>query len=101
VSDQYGTQTKPVRRSLVVLDLSDAVEYVQGSSVRRASSAPFCVKLRKGFEGFAPDGNLFIRSATKLHHAAASLAKGILAAKEKAEREGYPASVTLEDGKWK
>ncbi|HTS18024.1 MAG TPA: hypothetical protein VMP11_10665 [Verrucomicrobiae bacterium] len=100
MSHQYGTQTKPVQRSLVVLDMADAVEYVHGSSVRMASSARFCVKLRKGFEVFAPDGDLFIRSATKLHHAAASLAKGILAAKQKAEREGYPASVTLEEGKW-
>ena len=100
MSHRYGTQTKPVLRSLIVLDLADAIEYVRGSCARRASSAAFCVKLRKGFEVFAPDGDLFMRSATKLHTTAASLAKAILAAKQKAEREGYPASVTLADGKW-
>jgi hypothetical protein len=101
VIHRYGIQTKPVRRSLEVLDMADAVENVRGSSVHRTSGMPFCIKLREGFEVFAPNGNLFIRSATKLHAAAASLAKAILAAKNKAEREGYAASVTLEEGKWK
>lgn len=72
----FGMHTKPVQKSLEILDSIGAIEYVEGSSKSGWHLLPFTVKLKPGFECLTDDGILFCCHATKVH-AAARKATGV------------------------